>query len=156
MVETSSGRLAGRETEDGLEFLGVPYAVAERFAPPADAARWAGVRDATRVGPAAPQPDREVCAFTHGELPGADERHSLVLNVFTPALDGARPVLVWLHGGGFAIGHGGGEPVPRRRAGERRRCGGGHAQLSARESRLARASGSGWECGRPGRQLGAA
>ena len=30
-----------------------------------------------------------------------------MLNVFTPALDGARPVLVWLHGGGFAIGHGG-------------------------------------------------
>ena len=106
MVETSSGRLGGRETPEGVEFLGVPYAVADRFAPPAAPPPWAGVRDATRVGPAAPQPVREVCAFTHGELPGTDERDSLVLNVFTPALDGERPVLVWLHGGGFAIGHG--------------------------------------------------
>jgi para-nitrobenzyl esterase len=106
MVEISSGRVGGRETAEGFEFFGIPYAVADRFAPPAAPPPWAGVRDATRVGPAAPQPVPEVSAFTHGELPGTDERDSLVLNVFTPALHGERPVLVWLHGGGFAIGHG--------------------------------------------------
>jgi para-nitrobenzyl esterase len=44
--------------------------------------------------------------FTHGELPGTDEQ-CLSLNVFAPGLDGHRPVFVWLHGGGFAIGHAG-------------------------------------------------
>lgn len=107
IVETSPGRLAGRASGGALEFLGVPYAVADRFAPPGAAPRWVEVRDATRPGPASPHPAREVCAFTHGELPGTDERDSLVLNVFTPALDGERPVLVWIHEGGFAIGHGG-------------------------------------------------
>ena len=57
-------------------------------------------------GPAAPQPRRAAAMFTHGELPATDEQ-CLNLNVFTPGLDDRRPVFVWLHGGGFAIGHAG-------------------------------------------------
>jgi para-nitrobenzyl esterase len=63
------------------------------------------VRDAAGPGPAAPQPRRPAATFTHGQLPGTDEE-CLSLNVFSPELDGRRPVFVWLHGGGFAIGHG--------------------------------------------------
>jgi para-nitrobenzyl esterase len=91
---------------DGLEFLGIPYARAERFEPPAPATGWSGVRDAVRCGPAAPQPDRDAARFTHGPMPPTSE-DCLNLNVYTPSLDGARPVMVWLHGGGFAIGHAG-------------------------------------------------
>ena len=77
---------------------------APRFAPPGRIPGWAGVRDARAPGPAAPQPRRPAAAFTHGELPETDEE-CLSLNVFAPELDGRRPVFMWLHGGGFAIGH---------------------------------------------------
>ncbi len=106
VVEIAAGRLDGRRAGDGVAFEGIPYATAPRFAPPGPAAGWAGVRDATRPGPAAPQPRRAAAVFTHGELPGTDEQ-CLSLNVFTPGLDRRRPVFVWLHGGGFAIGHAG-------------------------------------------------
>ena len=105
-VETATGVLAGMGGAHGPEFLGIPYARAERFAPPGPGPAWAGVRDAVRFGPAAPQPDRAVARFTHGPMPATSE-DCLSLNVFTPSLAGERPVMVWLHGGGFAIGHAG-------------------------------------------------
>ena len=105
-VETAAGALAGVQNPDGTAFLGIPYARAERFAPPASATPWAGVRDAAQYGLAAPQPDRPAARFTHGPMPPTGE-DCLNLNVYTPSVDGDRPVMVWLHGGGFAIGHAG-------------------------------------------------
>ncbi len=106
-VDIGRGTLAGTRGSDGFEFLAIPYARAERFAPPAPVAGWGGVRDATQFGFAAPQPDRPAARFTHGPLPATSEQDCLNLNVFTPSLEGNRPVMVWLHGGGFAIGHAG-------------------------------------------------
>jgi para-nitrobenzyl esterase len=106
VVETVAGRVSGRHQGDSIAFQGIPYARAPRFAPPGPTSRWAAVLDATATGPAAPQPRRPAAAFTHGEIPGTDEQ-CLNLNVFTPELRGRRPVFVWLHGGGFAIGHAG-------------------------------------------------
>ena len=106
VVEIAGGRLRGRRAGEAFAFEGVPYATAPRFAPPGPTPGWAGVRDAARPGPAAPQPRRPAAVFTHGELHGTDEQ-CLSLNVFSPPLDGCRPVFVWLHGGGFAIGHAG-------------------------------------------------
>jgi para-nitrobenzyl esterase len=106
VVEIAGGRLSGRHAGEALAFQGIPYATAPRFAPPGSIPGWSGVRDAAGPGPAAPQARRPAAVFTHGELPGTDEE-CLGLNVFAPALDDRRPVLVWLHGGGFAIGHAG-------------------------------------------------
>ena len=106
VVEIDAGRLEGRRAGDGFAFEGIPYATAPRFAPPLPVPGWSGVREALSPGPAAPQPRRAAALFTHGDLPATDEQ-CLSLNVFAPGLDGRRPVFVWLHGGGFAIGHAG-------------------------------------------------
>ena len=65
---------------------------------------WTGVRSATRYGLWASQnpPD----STWWGEFPGEQGEDCLTLNVWTPELVGARPVLVWLHGGAFLRGSG--------------------------------------------------
>src|SRR5579864_1423827 len=111
IVETSAGKVRGT-TVDGINvFKGIPYggntAGKNRFMPPTKPTAWTGVRDALAYGPSAPQ----VSTNPRGPAgsPGESE-DCLVLNVFTPALsDGKnRPVMVWLHGGGFATGSGSG------------------------------------------------
>jgi para-nitrobenzyl esterase len=110
VVETSAGRIQGAG-ERGLQaFRGVPYAAAPtgslRFRAPQPPSPWAGVRQATRSGPAAPQLALPFFSWINAaaRTPGED---CLTLNVFTPGTDGARrPVLVWIHGGGFMVGSG--------------------------------------------------
>jgi carboxylesterase type B len=111
-ASTDLGTLRG-SVEGGLcVFRGVPYAV-----PPTGDARWKaarphpgweGVRDATQYGPSAPQP------WMPGGMPPLGEHGAppfgedcLTLNVWSPGIDDARrPVLVWIHGGGFMTGSG--------------------------------------------------
>jgi para-nitrobenzyl esterase len=79
--------------------------------PPQKAAPWSGVRDATRVGARCPQPPtpglmpEEAVDLDYGPL----SEDCLYLNVWTAAVDAAakRPVMVWFHGGGYAVGSGG-------------------------------------------------
>jgi para-nitrobenzyl esterase len=111
-VQTAAGRVRGVVRFGVNQFWGVPYAAstagANRFMPPAKVTAWTGVRDCFRVGNRAPQdpdgPISEVFALDRQEPMGED---CLNLNVFTPAIgSGNRPVMVWLHGGGFAGGSG--------------------------------------------------
>jgi para-nitrobenzyl esterase len=111
-VQTAAGRLRGVVRFGVNQFWGVPYAAstagANRFMPPAKVASWTGVRDCVQVGNRSPQdpdgPISEVFALDRQEPMGED---CLNLNVFTPALgSGNRPVMVWLHGGGFSGGSG--------------------------------------------------
>jgi para-nitrobenzyl esterase len=111
-VETAGGRIEGGRVDapDGtalLRFLGIPYAAPPvgpgRFAPPAPAEPWTGVRPATRFGPAAPQSAGVPSRLPSFSVAGGAE-DCLTLNVWTPALDGVRPVLVWLHGGAYLSG----------------------------------------------------
>ncbi len=104
---TTAGRVRGLERDGVHRFLGVPYAAPPvRFAAPAPAPRWDGVRDATKPGPNAPQAERGIPGFDlgpilgHGWRPGEDY---LTVDVWTPGGAGL-PVMVFLHGGAFIAG----------------------------------------------------
>ncbi len=112
VVQTPSGAVAGIRGHRGERYRAIPYAAtptgAARFAPPTPHPGWAGVRDATCHGATAPQPVRDFGAldmrpyFGPGWVRGTDY---LTLDVHTPAADdAARPVMVFVHGGGFVTG----------------------------------------------------
>ena len=83
-----------------MAFLGIPYARVERFMPPLPVKPWDTVRVCDHFGPQAMQQTggREL---SESEM---SEKNSCVLNVWTTGTRGKRPVMVWLHGGGFDSG----------------------------------------------------
>ncbi|MGD0381101.1 MAG: carboxylesterase family protein [Acidimicrobiales bacterium] len=110
MTRTTAGVLQGCNEAGVWVFRGVPYAQVTgphgrwRAAQPPMA--WTGTRLASSWGPIAPQTP-PVPGFSFSHDPTASDEDCLNLNVWTPALDdGRRPVMVWLHGGGFTTGTG--------------------------------------------------
>ena len=107
IATTSAGRVRGTTAEGINIFEGIPYGAStagkNRFMPPVKPAPWTDVRDALAYGPTAPQ----VAGRARRGVP-AEGEDCLVLNVWTPALGNGRrrPVMVWLHGGGFSYGTG--------------------------------------------------
>ena len=105
------GRLEGDDQGGLLVFKGIPFAAppvgALRWLAPEKPASWTGVRDARRFGAVAPQNRVVLTALSAMVVEGDQSEDCLSLNVWTPALDGKRrPVMVWIHGGGFTIGAG--------------------------------------------------
>ena len=101
VAQTSFGPVAGYKSDDVSIFKGVRYGAdtaLPRFQKPRPPEPWTEVRDATDYGAASPQ----------GSSIGPQSEDCLFLNVWTPALadGGARPVMVYFHGGAYAAGSG--------------------------------------------------
>ena len=133
IATTTSGKVRGKRIRGISNFLGIPYGgdtAQRRFLPPAPPSPWTGVRECITLGHQAPQMDlgassaaasgpnanlgsdfvkKVMAAGKQGMEVGNEGEDCLVLNVYTPDASHLhkRPVMVWLHGGGFAIGSAG-------------------------------------------------
>ncbi len=111
IAQTRSGKVEGEERQGVHVFRGIPYAAppvgAKRWRAPDKPETWSGVRKAVEFGAAAPQNRVALEALAAFVITEPQSEDCLFLNVWTPGLDGARrPVMVWIHGGGFTIGSG--------------------------------------------------
>lgn len=113
VVRTTSGQVAGYMENDIYIYKGIPYAKAERFMPPTAPDAWEGIRSSRAYGPTCPQAKRmgwysDESAFSFNWDDGFPDEDCLRVNVWTPGVDDGkkRPVMVWLHGGGYAAGSG--------------------------------------------------
>ena len=110
IVQTESGKVKGYVHNGIYTYKGIPYAKAERFMAPAKPATWANTRSSLTYGPVCPI-DATTSVNDEFEFPfdhnwGYANENCLSLNVWTTKInDGKkRPVMVWLHGGGFTAG----------------------------------------------------
>jgi para-nitrobenzyl esterase len=112
-VRVEQGQLAGAEGRgpDVRVYRGVPFAAPPvgdlRWKPPQPAASWQGIRQATQLGNACSQPPFPSNGL-YGTSPPSVSEDCLYLSIWTPAksADDHLPVMVWIHGGGFAHGTG--------------------------------------------------
>ena len=117
VVSTAAGKVVGYVRDGICTFKGIPYAEstegANRFMPPVKLNSWNGVRSSRQYGHVAPQAartgwanDEEAFMFSWDD--GIQGEDCLRVNVWTPGVNDQkkRPVMVWLHGGGFAAGSG--------------------------------------------------
>ncbi|MFE6858863.1 carboxylesterase/lipase family protein [Nocardia sp. NPDC057668] len=110
-VRTANGRVRGRVRDHVATFRGIPYAQPPtgrlRFAAPAPASPWDGVREAAEFG--SPAPQAQIMSPGPAGNPETTGDDWLTVNVWTPQPDSAArlPVMVWIHGGGWMFGHGG-------------------------------------------------
>jgi para-nitrobenzyl esterase len=127
VVETSAGKIRGFQRNGIYIFKGVPYGAstsgAGRFMPPAKPEPWTGIRNALAYGRICPQEDSAHFDMDGKNLASHDEdafllhRGSAILvpgedclrvNVWTPEINSShkRPVMVYMHGGGYSGGCG--------------------------------------------------
>jgi len=116
VTETASGKVRGFERHGVYTFRGIPYGAPtsgeRRFMPPAKPAPWKGVRSCLTYGYVSPQEprtiwDKDEVAFVYQWDDGFQHEDCLRVNIWTQGLDTRkRPVMVWLHGGGFSTGSG--------------------------------------------------
>ena len=108
IVQTKAGKLRGLKLDSTYIFQGIKYADAKRFQMPQSVKPWEGVKDALSYG--------YVCPLMTQEVPNGEtlvphrywlmDENCQYLNIWTQTLDkdAKKPVMVWLHGGGFYAG----------------------------------------------------
>ena len=108
IVETKAGKIRGFRINTTYTFHGIHYAEADRFQMPQPIKPWTGIKDALSYGYVCPllkqdEPSMEVLV-PHRYWP--QNEHCQNLNIWTQSLDpdAKKPVMVWLHGGGFSAG----------------------------------------------------
>lgn len=113
LAQTKYGQVAGYIERGVYTYKGIPYAKAERFLPAQEPKAWQGVRSSRHWGPVCPQAKNngwrnDETAFFYQWNDGYQSEDCLRLNIWTKGLnDGKkRPVLFWLHGGGYTSGNG--------------------------------------------------
>ena len=122
VVETTAGKVHGFARNGIRTFKGIPYAATTegsgRFVAPAKPKPWAGIRSSMYYGPTCPQAPRtgwlkDENAFLFQWDDGQPGEDCLRMNLWTPGLNDGRkrPVMVWLHGGGWAAGSGQEQPA---------------------------------------------
>ena len=109
VVSVKGGKLRGLREGKTLSFLGIRYAEAERFGQPKSVQSWEGVKSAQVYGAVCPSPlqtavSGDELVFPHRFWPANE--NCQYLNVWTQNLTPAakKPVMVWMHGGGFTNG----------------------------------------------------
>lgn len=110
IVETTHGKIRGYGRRGVIKFKGIPYAAPPigelRFKAPVAVDPWSEVRDATKYSPVSIQPPSNLENMFAEPLPQS-ESDCLTLNIWTQNLkDEKRPVMFWIHGGGFITGNG--------------------------------------------------
>ena len=115
IAETACGKVRGYISNGIFTYKGIPYgdstAGSGRFQPPQKAKPWTGVRSSMQYGRVCPQgprgswnEDEESWLFCYDD--GVPAEDCLRVNIWTPRVNDhqKRPVMVWLHGGGFVSG----------------------------------------------------
>ncbi len=108
-VAIDSGLISGSMTEEGIRvFKGIPFAAPteglNRWRPPQPVEPWSGVRACDTYGAACPQSDILARRYKITLPPMSED--CLTLDVYAPTPSNQPyPVMVWIHGGGFATGH---------------------------------------------------
>lgn len=105
IVETAAGKIQGTNEGGIYRYLGIPYAEAkEKFVKASSVEPWEGILQATEYGNTSPQ--FAILGMGENDAGEGKDNNCQNLNIWTPSINDnqKRPVMVWLHGGGFSTG----------------------------------------------------